>query len=272
MKAVRLAPLFVSLALVASFSRAARAAEPETCSVAYARGQEERLAGRLFNARAAFQQCASAGCSTSLASDCSRWVSEVEADLPTIRVAIHDEHGAAVATSKLFIDGIATPLAALSAPIVLEAGPHELRVEAPGYQPVRLETALRPSDREVAVAVTLRPPQPPRRDTSADQVPTAAWVLAGVGTAALGGSIYFGIRANNEYHDLKQRCAPACEPSASDGMYTKAVISDVALAASVVAFAASAIVYFTRATKPPTVALSVAPASQGGRVRVVLSF
>ncbi len=276
MTPLRLAQLLVPLAVVASISRAARAEDLEACSVAYARGQEERLAGRLYNARAAFRQCASAACST-LASDCSRWVKEVEVDLPTIRVTVRNEQGRTVEGLKVLIDGATIPLAALSAPIVLEAGPHELRFEAPGHEPVRLERALRPSDREVEVAVTLRPPRAPivapAADTQSRPVPTASWILAGAGAVALGGSIYFGVRANAEYQELKDSCAPWCEPSASDNMWRNAVISDVALATSVVAFAASAIIYFTRPTRAPAaMAFSIAPAARGGQARLLLAF
>jgi hypothetical protein len=272
MQTIRTAWLIVPLAIVASVSQAARAADLEACSVAYARGQEERLAGRLFNARAAFQQCASAECSPALRNDCSRWVKEVEADLPTIRVLVLDEHRAQVASSKVFIDGTAIPFAAWSAPIVLEAGPHELRFEAPGYESVRLEKALRPSDREVEVVVTLRPPEAPVDHGDAGGVPMASWVLAGAGAAALGGAIYFGVGANDEYHELKRSCAPACAPSASDGMYTKAVISDVALTGAVIAFGAAAVVYFMHDPKRPAAAISVDPVPRGGRVGVLLSF
>ncbi len=260
--------LIVPLLVVASASQTARAEDVDACSVAYARGQEERLAGRLFNARTAFQQCATAACSTALTSDCSRWVKEVEADLPTIRVSVRDQQRAAVENLRVLIDGAVTPLGALSAPIVLEAGPHELRFEAPGYQSVHFEKALRPSDREVPVVVTLRPPPPPARRPQTAPVPTASWVLVGVGAVALGGSIYFGVKANDQYHELKQSCAPTCERSASDSMQTNAVISDVALAGAVVALAGAVVIYFTRTAKPPATAVNVG-ARRGG---VMVSF
>jgi hypothetical protein len=237
------------LALTSTVSASARADDAESCSIAYARGQEERLAGRLYNARRAFLQCASAGCSASVAGDCRRWVKEVETDLPTVRVTIRDEGGAPLESARLFIDGESISRSALPAPIVLEAGPHELRVEAPGFEPVRVDQALRPSDREVAVEVMLR--RPPAASTKAPAaaepsrpVPTASWIFAGVGALALGTSLYFGFAANDEYQELKSSCAPRCEPSRSDGMQRKAVISDVALATSLAAFTASAVFYF----------------------------
>src|SRR5689334_3407740 len=88
---------------IASTSQVARAQDGEACSVAYARGQEERLAGRLYNARSAFQQCAVEACSA-IAGDCERWLKEVEADLPTLRVTVRDELGRPVEQLRVSID------------------------------------------------------------------------------------------------------------------------------------------------------------------------
>jgi hypothetical protein len=258
----------------------------ETCSVAYARGQEERLAGRLYNARSAFQQCSSSACSPELVRDCGRWLQEVEADLPTVRVSVHAPNGAAISQLSVTIDGQTLPQSALSAPIVLEAGPHELRFEAPGYESVQLEKALRPSDREVNVAVTLRPPPPPApavEKAESRKVPLASWILAGVGTAALGTSIYFGVKAKGEYRDLERDCAPRCDPATTATMHDHAVISDIALGGSLLVFATAAVVYFLEPTSPRTTTSAQARSTRvvslkgnvsrgGGQVAAQLSF
>lgn len=225
----------------------------EACSSAYARGQQERLAGRLYTARAAFIECSARGCPAAIATDCARWRSEVEADLPTVRLHVDNERGQAVVGLQVFADGVRIPAAAWSAPLILEAGPHDFRFEAPGYASQQLEKALRPSDREVEVAVTLRPPAPPiapvsapDRATRARGVPTASVAFAGVGVLSLGAALYFGLEAHGQYRDLQQSCAPHCTQSQSDSLYTKAVLSDVALATAVAAFGVSAWFYLSR--------------------------
>jgi hypothetical protein len=279
MRALRLAITAASFAALATASETAFADNPpHTCSIAYTRGHEERLAGRLFNARKAFLECSAAHCSTTIVADCRRWTSEVEADLPTIRIRVTDERGKHIDQLAVFSDGERIPATQLSGPIILEAGPHELRFEAPGYETVRLDKALRPSDREVDVVVTLRPPRPatPRKETAKPAsrgVPTISIAFASVGVLSLAGALYFGSRAQNEYEDLKRTCAPNCRESEADSMYAKAIVSDVALITSVAAFGAAAYFYFSnRSAAASTNAVGVKPQTGGAELHWRASF
>jgi hypothetical protein len=262
--------LSLSCCLLASLAGPlARAQAPgEACSSAYARGQQERLAGRLYTARAAFIACSASGCPAATASDCARWRSEVEADLPTVRVHVANERGQAVVGLQVFADGVSIPAADWAAPLILEAGPHDFRFEAPGYAPLQLEKALRPSDREVEVAVTLRPPAPatlpPDRAPRSRGVPPASVAFAGVGVFSLGAALYFGLEAHGQYRDLQQSCAPRCSQSQADSLYTKAVLSDVALATAVAAFGVSAWFYFSRSSASPVATSLDVRARPGG--------
>ena len=254
----------------------------EACSSAYARGQQERLAGRLYTARAAFIECSAPSCPGPTAADCTRWRTEVEADLPTVLLHVADAQGSPIPGLRVFADGVGIPATEWASPLILEAGPHDLRFEAPGFETLQLEKALRPSDREVEVAVTLRPPAataPATPPVSADHtagsrgVPAASVVLAGLGVLALGGALYFGLQAQGQYRDLQQSCAPRCSQSASDSVYAKAVVSDVALATALAAFGVSAWVYFSRSSASASAAsLSVQARSGGAQLGVVTVF
>lgn len=235
------------------------------CATAYAKGQDDRLAGRLYDARSAFQRCAVATCPQQVAHDCATWAAEVEADLPTVLIAVTDSTGRAVPSVRVFVDG--APIAAdqLARPLVLEAGPHGLRFEADGYEAVTVQTALRPIDRELPVRVTLRTaaetlPPPARPAARRSDVPPLSLVFAGAGAVALGTSAYFGLSARSQYQDLEDRCAPGCTRAEADGVASKALISDLALAGSLVAFGAAAWVYFgTPEAEAPRAALVVSP-------------
>src|SRR4051794_16663268 len=80
--AVRIASVFAFLSLT-TLAASARAVSVEACSDAYTKGQEERLAGRLLSAREQFRLCRDPTCPSAVVPDCTRWIAEVEADLPT---------------------------------------------------------------------------------------------------------------------------------------------------------------------------------------------
>jgi hypothetical protein len=154
-----------------------------------------------------------------------------------------------------------------------------LRFEAPDFQPLILETALRPADREVEVNAVLRRlgealPAPPGPTPGNDRpIPVAAITLGGAGLIALGVSAYFGLAARAQYRDLKATCAPRCTHSDSDSVHTKAVIADVALLASAVALGAGAWLYFSRGPAlPATVGLGIEPRLDGADLRARFTF
>lgn len=257
----------------------------EACSDAYSKGQEERLAGRLFSARTQFRLCSESACPNAFVEDCRRWSSEVEADLPTIRLKVTGPNGAAPEGMTAWMDGVSIPSEQLGQAIVADAGPHEFRFEAPGYEPAKVENSLTPEDRDLPVVVALFPkaasPEPSPIKVApvvpaapaARPFPVAAATFAGIGVLALGGSAYFGLSAKHRYDDLKSSCGHFCAESAADSVRSKALVSDIALATSVVAFGAAAWFYFrTPAQDSASAALGVEPRADGARMRLRVVF
>lgn len=264
-------------------TRAAHADAIQVCADAYTKGQEERLAGRLLSARTLFQTCADPTCPAAVVPDCQRWVTEVEADLPTAVIKVTDTAGRVPTGLSVFLDGQSVPLDALGKPYVLSPGPHVLRVEAPGYQALELDPALRPEDRQLPIHALLRfaPASTPvaapdlnaAPPSSSKPVPVAAITFAAVGTVALGTSLYFGLSAKSRYDDLKSECAPNCAQSRIDTVNSKALVSDIALGASLVAFGAAAYFYFSaKADAPAAAALRIEPTPQGASARLRFAF
>ena len=255
---------------------AARAADIDpSCATAYAKGQDDRLAGRLYDARTAFKRCSVPTCPDALVHDCANWASEVEADLPTVVIHVTDTRGRLLPSLRAFADG--NPIAAsdLKGPLVLEAGPHSLRFEAAGYEPAEVQTALRPTDRQLEVRATLYAPGEKARAKASDSrrsgVPTLSLALAGVGALALGTSAYFGIAARRQYDHLEQSCAPNCLQADADAVESKALISDIALGTSLVALGAAAWIFFGTADEPRA-AVVVSSRVSGGDASVRVTF
>ena len=113
--------------------------------------------------------------------------------------------------------------------------------------------------------VLLPPPNKP--------FPVAAVTLASVSALALGGSLYFGLAARHQYHQLQAQCAPGCAEAQRQSVDDKALISDVTLAASAVALGAAAWFYFSGdATTHATAAVSLEPRPGGAGMQVHLTF
>jgi hypothetical protein len=262
------------LLALGSADRSAWAVDAQSCATAYAKGQDDRLAGRLYDARRAFLECAAPVCSPRIATDCALWAHEVEADLPTARVQVADAAGRPVADLRVFVDGVELRPEEWSKPIVLEAGPHLLRFEAPGLEPVDAQTALRPTDRELPVRATMRAPGPPPmpdRAPARHEAPVASVVLAGVGVIALGTAAYFGLSARSRYHQLETSCAPRCPRDAADEVDDRALVADIALATSLAALGAAAWIYWGT-EKRPRAALAVGPRAGGGSAALHFAF
>ena len=276
---------FGCLTSMALPARAAHADAIQVCADAYTKGQEERLAGRLLSARTLFQTCADPSCPAAVVPDCQRWVTEVEADLPSAVIKVIDTAGRVPTGLSVFLDGQSVPLDALGKPYVLSPGPHVLRVEAPGYQPLELDPALRPEDRQLPINALLRfapisapvaAPEPSTAQQSPSKpVPVAAIAFASVGAVALGTSLYFGLSAKSRYDDLKSECAPSCAQSQIDTVNSKALVSDIALGTSLVAFGAAAYFLFSAksdAGAPRAAALRIEPTPRGASARLQLAF
>jgi hypothetical protein len=270
-----------------ALSRSAHAdVSVEACSDAYTKGQEERLAGRLFSARGQFAICSDSTCPGAIVRDCKQWQGEVDADLPTVVVKATDSAGNPVDSLSVSVDGASVRAEDLARPIVLDAGPHQVRFEAPGYDPAQINAALRPEDRNVPVNVVLHraslsPPavsenastEPIVTSSAPRATPVLAITLAGVGVVALGSSLYFGLSAKNQYDELKSSCAPGCTQAQADSVHSKAVVSDVALGVAVVAFGAAAWLYLSSdQDKPQATALGIEPELGGARARLRITF
>jgi hypothetical protein len=277
-------PAVVLLSLVSFAPRARAEQSVEACSDAYTLGQEERLAGHLYSAQKQFDLCADPSCPRAVVGDCERWSREVISDLPTVLIKTTTASGQPVPGLKVTVDGAVISPSHLVKPFVLDAGQHVLRFEAPGYEPLEIEPSLRARDHEVPISAVLRPiavvASPSSRVASPDQasassraLPVTALTFVGVGVVALGTSIFFGVSAKNKYDDLKASCAPSCDSAQASSVHTKAVVSDVALATSVLAFGAAAYFYFSSdPEKTAATALGVEPLLNGARAHLRVSF
>jgi hypothetical protein len=241
------AALLVLSATVLAPARAG-AVDRETCFSSAETAQKLRAQGHLRDARERLLTCAQKECPTAVQSDCSTWLAQVEADLPSIVVQAHDAQGNDLPDVQVTVDGTRVADRLDGRPIPLDPGPHALRLERSGSQPVDRSIVLVEGQKERAVEATLEPIAAPPESTASPPaaIPTPVWILGAVGAAALVSTAVFWVWGRSEFSSLQNSCAPHCDPSSVSPARTKLVAGDVSLGVAAVALGVGGWLYFTR--------------------------
>ncbi|MGD0526909.1 MAG: hypothetical protein ABSE49_17310 [Polyangiaceae bacterium] len=276
---------------VPSFAAAADKAAL-VCIQSAEEGEKARKAGALLRARELFTQCQARECPTVLRHDCASWLEEAEHQVPSIVPGAHDPQGHDVVDARVSVDGTVVREHLDGSAIEVDPGTHVVRFESPGAVSAEVQVVVRIGEKNRAVLATLAPPvapppvtppappaPPPPRvaavTTEPDRrVPPGAWLLGGVGVAALGAFAYFGVVGKNDADNLRATCAPGCAPSQVGAVRAKLVAADVALGVGVVSVVAATWIGVSGLTRSRAAAweIYVAPAPSAARAGVTLRF
>ncbi len=252
------------------------------CIQASDEGQTARDNGHLLRARELFAQCSEPKCPTLIRRDCTSWIEQLQAQIPSVVLGARDAEGHDVLDARVTIDGQPLEDKVRGGPIELEPGPHVIRWESAGVEPVEMRIALRAQEKNRAVvatfsrstSMTMAPAAPAPAKVGLLALPTATYVLGGVGVAALGAFAYVGLRARRDSEALHETCAPACARDDVAALKTKLLVADVALGVGAVSLAAAAVIALTGRTPTSKTAwdLRVAPNTTGARGEVEVRF
>ena len=226
----RALPLALALSVAAaalSSTRAALADPKQECAAAYEKTQTLREQGKLIEAREQALSCGVPTCSVYVVKDCTQWLAEIDASMPTVVAAAEDQTGADTLDARLSIDGHAARTRLDGKAIAVNPGEHVFRFEIAGAEPVEVRVLVRQGEKNrrvaasfkkappalppvppvvpppVAVVPVLPPPGPP--PPSEAKVPVWAWVSGGAGLVLLGVGAGFGgsaLSAQSQLHDL----------------------------------------------------------------------
>jgi hypothetical protein len=250
----------VGAGLLGTTERLFGADEKLACVAAADAAQQQRSAGKLRQARASLHICAREVCPAIVRNDCTQWLSEVEASVPTIVLRAQDPRGQELTDVKVQLDGVPIADKIDGLPIEVDPGQHVLTGEHAGSKKLRQDIVVRTGDRNRTISVVLEGIEsllpvvaPPPAPTSTRPGP-AAWAFGGVAIAATGTFAYFGIRGLIDYRKLKNECKPNCSPSDTEAVGTKLDVASVALGVAVVSGGISTYL-FLRPRKPPATTL-----------------
>ena len=230
--------------------RAADERDKEACIRAVEHAQVARIDGKLREAREGFVTCARAVCPEAIRQDCTRWVTDVDASIPSVVFEAVWVDGHDATGTRVLIDGKPTD-AEPGRAVVLDPGEHTFHFEVAGAAPVETRNVVREGEKNRIVRVTftpLTPPAPPAPTgeavappsgssstsvpapanlwqpvPSAEQrphaagrgpIPLAAYILGGVGLASFAGFGYLAIDGTSRLDGMRSgpgSCAPDCK-------------------------------------------------------------
>jgi hypothetical protein len=272
------------VALVCTMAPAlARADAKEVCIAASEDAQQLRIDGKLVESRARLLDCANPECPPLIRQDCTQWMADVVASIPTVVLGARDAQGRDVIEVKASMDGalIAGRLDGRAIPV--DPGVHTFRLESTGAAGVTAEVQVLvragEKNREIIVTLEGTPPAPGRRPDAVEArgaaVPPASWVLGGVAVAALGTALAFDIAQAAEYAHLDATCAGHCPPDQVNDVAVERWIAGVSAGVGVLALGAAAYVWLSQPSaraSTATVALDVATIPRGAVGAVVGRF
>jgi hypothetical protein len=212
----------------ASTAQAAPSTTSDQCADSAEHGQAERKLGHLLVARGEFRLCAVAKCPRVVRDDCTRWVDELDAAIPTVLFGATNDRGEDLPSLKVSVDGHS--LSSLTTAFEIDPGSHVARFDD-GTHPTQDRTfIIREGEKRKTVDVRFAEPKPVPQPTepSSERSSTLTWVSGGLGIAALGGFAVLGLTGLSQYHSLQDDChhTRACTSSDTSGPKTQLWVAD----------------------------------------------
>jgi len=106
----------------------------QECVAAYDAGQKFKLKDQLVAAQQQFLVCAQAACPEVVSGDCARWLSEVDARLPTV-VRARTRSGKELVDVRVSVDGQLLKERLDGKALAMDPGVRTFNWEAPGLEP-----------------------------------------------------------------------------------------------------------------------------------------
>ena len=265
-------------ALTVSLPSAVRADEVSVCVDPYEKAQmlmrPESGQSTLLPAREMLHTCMRSGCKDWMVVDCSRWLSEVEARIPTVVFSARDTSGRDLAEIVVTTaDGASVASRLDGRAIDLEPGEHVFVFVAPDGARLEKRVLVREGEKNQAVsAVFAGPPDETKPLVTAKHATAAArggtpaieyvgYAVAGTGVIGLGVGAIFGLRAVAK-KDEANCIENVCDGPALAEANSAAKISTIGfVAGGALVTGGALLVLFGPKSSPVQARLDVGPAS-----------
>ncbi len=263
----------------------AAADEKEVCVRAVEHAQNARLDGKLREARDGFVTCARAVCPAAIREDCTHWVAEVEASMPSVVFDAVWADGGDVTGMTVLVDGTPLPGAEKGRAVAMDPGEHAFRFEAAGAAPVETRNVIREGEKNRILHVVFTPSSPepapsgggsataaaspprtaaplgllqpvPERPeahpATRGPVPVGVFVLGGVAIVGFGAFAYLGLAGTGQLDSLRSTCVNRCNPSDVTSARNEILLGDILGFVGLAAAGVATWLFLTRPNAPVT--------------------
>jgi hypothetical protein len=221
----------VVLAEHASADAAERANEKQMCASDAEDAEQLRSDARLLAARERLLRCSRPECPAAVRSDCTQWMTEVAAAMPTVVLGVRDARGQDVLAAHVSVDGVPAARALDGKALEVDPGVHRFRFESAGAA-VEQVVLIREGEKSRAITATLEisplsPVAPaahsplPGRSTSSLRPTTWTWALGSIGLLALGIGAYLELSVDADANSLETTCGHSCSHAQVDPLVLK---------------------------------------------------
>jgi hypothetical protein len=235
--------------------------------------------GSLLEARKKLVLCGGPECPDVMHADCQRWLSSVEASLPTVVFQVSSSSGSAPSAVRVSLDGTEAILLEGRA-LPMDPGEHEAVFEAVGFRSSSRHLVVLEGEklrREVVIldpvpapkvvselpAKRLVPPSPAANPPTVDASPrrrlTMPVVVAGsVAVLAGAGAIYLGLAARSDERDL-DLCRPGCSHEQVDHVKREYLLANVSIGLAAAGVTTAVVSYLLqgKSSSPPVATLGL---------------
>lgn len=244
------------------------------CVSAFETSQELRASGDLVTARSRLVSCVRPECPSSVRTECTKWLEQVEREQPSF-VAAAKADGEDRLDVKVEMDGKMVQETLDGKAIPVNPGAHQFRFYLPPFQPIEKRVVLSEGDKLRAISVEFTSPKPaaaaalpaptPAPVRTHRPVPAPVYVLGGVAVLGAASFAYFGSTGSSKQSDLEKSCAPSCAHDDVKEVRRNYLFADVSMGVGAAALLTGAILYFTRPERPieDGTQVSVAPTNGG---------
>lgn len=202
---------------------AAQPVSADVCLSTNDKAQSLRAEKRLREAREQLKVCSQTSCPSAVQRDCSQWLREVDAALPTLSFAAKDSSGNDLTKVRVAVDGHVMLEELDGSAIPIDPGKHTFTFDHEGDRSVTQDLLVNEGDKARKIDVRFgggKTDAAPEGGTPTDgggsKYSAVPFVLGGVGIAAMVGGFIFMANRNAAIPDECKEVAGKCK-GVSDG-------------------------------------------------------